>query len=206
MGQRIGIMGGTFNPIHNGHLLLAEMAYEEYQLDKILFLPNKHPGYKDIKQLAKEEYRIEMVKLAIEDNSHFALSMIECERSGITYTVDTLRQYHAMFPQDKVFFIMGADSLTTLEKWKEPEIILSLATLLVAARDEKGINDLKIEIINWKKRFNCDIRILSIPQFDIASHTIRERILQGQSIRYLLPDCVENYIREQHLYELRNKE
>ncbi len=121
--SKIGIMGGTFNPIHFAHLILAESAYEELNLDKILFMPSKKPPHKLNESIESDEHRIQMIQLAIKSNPHFDLSCVELEREGITYTADTLEELNRNYPQDEFYFIIGADSLFQIEDWWHPEQI-----------------------------------------------------------------------------------
>ena len=176
--KKIGIMGGTFNPIHFGHLLLAETAFHQFQLDEILIMPTKNPYYKKISNSVTEEDRVAMAELAIEDNGHFRLSKEELNREGNTYTVETLSHLTERHPDYEYFFIMGADSLYHIESWKEPEQILKMATIVVAGRAGTGSSLL-----------------------EISSNDIRRRVRDGESIRYLLPDKVEHYIYEHGLYQ-----
>lgn len=198
--KRIGIMGGTFNPIHFGHLLLAETAYHQFGLDEVLFMPTKNPYYKNLSNTATEEDRVNMVCLAIEDNDHFCLSKEELDRDGTTYTVETLRNLTTANPDHKYFFIMGADSLYHIESWREPEEILRMAVILVAGRDGGGSSSLKSQIAYIMNKYDADIRLLESPVLEISSHGIRRRIKDGQSIRYLLPKKVADYILEHGLY------
>ncbi|MCD8018329.1 MAG: nicotinate-nucleotide adenylyltransferase [Clostridiales bacterium] len=130
--RKVGIMGGTFNPIHFGHLLLAETAYHQFHLDEILFMPTKNTYYKRMKNLVSEEDRVEMIRLAIRENDHFTFSAEELDREGTTYTVDTLNDLTRKNPDCEYYFILGADSLYHIESWKEPEAIFSMAVILVA--------------------------------------------------------------------------
>ena len=135
--KRIGIMGGTFNPIHYGHLLMAERAYEQMNLDIVWFMPNHVPAYKKLDETVGPEDRIAMVQAAIGQNPHFAVNTMEVRRGGSTYTADTLEILKRQMPDAEFFFIMGTDSLFQFGQWKEPEKIARYATLLIAARDTK---------------------------------------------------------------------
>jgi nicotinate-nucleotide adenylyltransferase len=201
--KKIGIMGGTFNPIHNGHLLLAESAYYEFDLDEVLIMPTKNPYYKNISSTVKEEDRVNMVCLAIEDNPHFALSTEELNRDGTTYTVETLRNLTKANPDCEYFFIMGADSLYHIESWKEPEEILKMAVIVVADRDGGNSSILKSQIAYIMNKYEADIRLLNSPYLEISSHDIRKRVREGQSIRYLLPHQVREYIYKYEIYNYK---
>lgn len=203
MGKRkkVGIMGGTFNPIHFGHLLLAETAYQQFDLDEVLIMPTKNTYYKKMNNLVQAEDRVNMVKLAIEDNPHFVLSREELNRDGTTYTVDTLTRLTAQEPDSRFYFIMGADSLYHLESWREPRKILSMAVILVAGREGSGIGaSLRSQKEYLENKFDADIRMLQSPVMEISSNDLRRRVREGRSIRYLLPKPVAEYIYENKLY------
>lgn len=199
--KKIGIMGGTFNPIHNGHLVLAQTAYEQFDLDQILFMPTKNPYYKKLNQTATLEDRTSMVKLAIEDNKAFSFSELELLRDGNTYTVETLKIMTKENPDVEYYFIMGADSLYHFETWKEPQEILNMAILLVAARDDVSSHAIEGQIEYLENKYeNARIKCLLTPNLEISSNNLRKRCREGRSIRYLLPVQVEEYIREHGLY------
>ena len=200
--KKIGLMGGTFNPIHIGHLLLAETAYEQFELDKVFIMPAKCPYHKKNSKMIDDEQRIEMIKCAIEHNEHFELSLIEFQREGNTYTVDTLRQLKETYPMTEFYFIMGADSLYQFAQWKEPEEILKRAVLLAASRDNIPSSSLSSQIDYLIDKFGSgDIRLLQSPNMEISSHDIRNRIKEGRSIRYLIPENVREYIEKYQLYQ-----
>ncbi len=203
MGKRkkIGIMGGTFNPIHLGHLLLAERAYHQFNLDKVLVMPTKNTYYKKMPDNVTEEQRIEMIKLAIEDNDHFELSLEEINREGITYTYETLLNLTRNNPDCDYYFIMGADSLYHIESWYMVEEIFKMATILVAARGVGTSSVLDSQIEYVQNKFDAVIEKLYAPIMEISSNDIRKRVQNGDSIRYLLPQSVLRYIEEHHVYE-----
>ena len=198
--KKVGIMGGTFNPIHFGHLLLAETAFHQFQLDEILIMPTKNPYYKKISNSVTEEDRVAMVELAIEDNAHYRLSKEEHNREGTTYTVETLSQLTARHPDYEYYFIMGADSLYHIESWKDPAQILKLATIVVAGRAGTG-SSLSSQIEYIENKYDSEIYRLNSPVLEISSNDIRRRIRDGESIRYLLPAKVADYIYEHGLYQ-----
>ena len=200
--QKIGLMGGTFNPLHTGHLLLAERAYEQFKLDKVVFMPAKRPYHKTINHMISDEERIKMITLAIQDNPHFDISLLEFQREGNTYTVDTLRELNQKYPKTQFYFIMGADSLYQFTQWKEPKEILERAIIVTATRDELSSTLLNSQIDYLINKFGVgDIRLLNSPNMEISSHEIRNRILKKESIRYLLPDVVREYIEANQLYQ-----
>lgn len=205
--KKIGIMGGTFNPIHNGHLILGQTAYEQFGLDEILFMPNKKPYYKKMSKNITEDQRCEMVKLAIADNDAFSFSDIEVNREGTTYTVDTLRILTKQNPDCEYYFIMGADSLFHFDSWKEAGEIVKMAVLLVATRDSMLTFDIESQIEYLQSEFeDATIQCLYSPSLEISSNQLRKRCKEGKSIRYLVPDSVAAYIKEYHLYTEEKKD
>ncbi|MBQ2275760.1 MAG: nicotinate-nucleotide adenylyltransferase [Lachnospiraceae bacterium] len=200
--KKIGIMGGTFNPIHFGHLILAEAAYEQYHLDKVLIMPAKEPSHKTISDTITEEDRVEMVKRAIKGNDHFELSLLEINREGITYTIDTLTELHEEDSEIEYYFIMGADSLFHFNSWKEPEKILKLTNILVANRDLSTFSALNSQIDYLSDKYDeANISLLDTPNLEISSHALRKRVRQNLSIKYYVPESVEEYIKEHGLYQ-----
>ena len=199
--KKIGIMGGTFNPIHHGHLLLAERAYHQFGLDKILVMPTKNTYYKKMPDNVTEEQRIDMIKLAIADNDHFELSLEEINREGITYTYETLLNLTRDNPDCEYYFIMGADSLYHIESWYMVEKIFEMATILVAARGVGTSSVLDSQIEYVQNKYDAVIEKLYAPIMEISSNDIRKRVQKGESIRYLLPQIVVEYIEEHHVYE-----
>ena len=199
--KKVGIMGGTFNPIHHGHLLLAERAYHQFDLDNVLIMPTKNTYYKKMPDNVTEAQRIEMIKLAIEDNDHFELSLEEINREGITYTYETLLNLTKNNPDAEYYFIMGADSLYHIESWYMVEDIFKMATILVAARGvgTSSVLDSQIEYI--QNKYDAVIEKLYAPIMEISSNDLRKRVKDGESIRYLLPQNVIRYIEENHIYE-----
>ena len=199
--KKIGIMGGTFNPIHHGHLLLAERAYHQFGLDKILVMPTKNTYYKKMPDNVTEEQRIAMIKLAIADNEHFELSLEEINREGITYTYETLLNLTRDNPDCEYYFIMGADSLYHIESWYMVEKIFEMATILVAARGVGTSSVLDSQIEYVQNKYDAVIEKLYAPIMEISSNDIRKRVKNRESIRYLLPQIVVEYIEEHHVYE-----
>ena len=205
--KKIGIMGGTFNPIHNGHLILAETAYHQFGLDEVLVMPTKNTYYKRMNDLVSEDERTKMVTLAIEDNYHFTLSLEEINREGTTYTVETLRNLTSSQPDVDYYFIMGADSLYHLETWKDVQQILDMAIIVVAGRGSEGAgSSLNSQIEYLENKFDATILKLRSPVMEISSNDIRRRVREGESIRYLLPEKVRQYILENDIYKNREKE
>ena len=196
--RKIGIMGGTFSPIHNGHLALANEAYNAFSLDKILFMPSGKSYMKQ--QVLDNTKRVTMVAKAIQDIPYFELSTIEVERSGNTYTCETLQQLTQQTPDVQYYFIMGADSLFHIEKWKNPEIIFQLSTLICMMRDDYNMEDIQKKGTELTQK-GANILYLNMPKIDISSTDIRNRVKNHQSISELVPEKVEKYILQEHLYE-----
>lgn len=193
--KRIGIFGGTFNPIHTAHLVIAESALEQYGLERIMFLPNASPPHKVCEDMADAAQRLEMTKRAIEGNDSFFVCDYEIKNGGLSYTVDTLTHFKKEY--DEIYFIIGGDSVRDFPTWYMPEKIAKLCTLLVYPR---GDIDTDFYIENVKKLFGASVYKISAPQLDISSSDIRERIKSGRSVRYLIPDGVREIIKKNNLY------
>ena len=196
--NKVGIMGGTFNPVHNGHIALAQCAYETLSLDKVLFMPSGKSYMKN--DVLDAEHRIAMIERAIAPYPYFELSNIEVNRAGNTYTYETLELLKQQHPQIRYYFIMGADSLFHIETWKNPEVIFSLSTLVCSVRDEYHMEELenkRDELI----RKGADVILLQMPKIDISSSDIRNRVARGLTINEFVPDSVSRYILQEHLYE-----
>ncbi len=201
MGKRVGIMGGTFDPVHNGHLIIAEMALENFELDEILFVPSGIPWLKDVSKVLNKKTRVSLTGIAIEDNPHFALSTIEIDREGNSYSYETVEELKKSNPDTDYYFIMGADSLFDLEIWKNPEILMKNCTLLVAVRDDYDQQQMRDRISYLVHKYQAKIELLATPRVDISSTMIRERIAAGKCVRYMLPDPVIEYIKKMQLYQ-----
>ena len=200
----IGILGGTFDPIHIGHLILAEEARIKLGLSEVLFVPAGQPWLKLDRSITPAVHRVEMVRRAIASNSYFKLCMIEIERSGPSYTVDTITALQEQLGAEaSFFFILGRDSLTELPLWKEPNKLIRICRLVVAPRCVEGFPALSSDLKSLEKSVPGaldNIIQLDMPVIGISSSEIRKRVTQGLSIRYLVPDEVEEYIIEQKLY------
>ena len=198
--MRIGILGGTFDPIHMAHLVIAEEARVRLGLEEIVFIPTGQPWLKAAQPISPAPARMEMVRLAVASNPFFRVSSIEVDRSGPTYTVDTLEALRDEWGQDtEVYFIVGMDALMDLPKWRDPVRILDLCTLVVFARPEYGdvsFSDLEQAVPGARD----NVRILSDPQFGVSGTDIRRRVARGVSIRYLVPEAVERFILDHRLY------
>lgn len=189
--NKIAILGGSFNPIHIGHLILANIVCEEFELDKIIFVPCYIQPLKSDKDFAPAKDRLEMINLAIQNNPKFALSDIEIKRKGKSYTVDTLKYFKQRY--NDLYFVIGADNIKDFHRWKEPDTILKLAKLIVTNRG--GVNQKIPKKLRGKKIFVC-----RIPDIEISSTLIRNYIQSNKSIKYLVPEKVEKYIIKNKLY------
>lgn len=202
--KKIGILGGTFDPIHLGHLIIAEQARDQYGLDQVLLIPSGHSYFKDnrAQKVLPATTRLEMTRTAVSDYAPFEVSDIEVLRSGNTYTYETLEELADLHPEAELYFIVGADTVCSMSTWREPARIFAACTVLAAMREdqvdpesfEQGINDLE-------NRFHARIRTISIPNIGISSTQIRERAGNGKSIHYLVPNALESYIIENGIYK-----
>lgn len=200
MKKRIGIMGGTFNPIHMGHLILAEEAYQQMKLEKVFFMPSKQPPHKPNMIIAPQLHRKNMVSLAIKGNPHFELSTIELEREGVTYTADTLEILTSQNPEIQYYFIIGADSLFQLESWREPEKIMKLSSLLAASRYHLPEEELMAQIRYLTKEYGAQISLLYMPCIELSSEFLRNQLKEKREVRYYIPEAVSDYIKKNQLY------
>jgi len=199
--KKIGILGGTFNPIHNGHLMLAKMAYEQFDLDEVLIMPSGVSYMKEGTGVLDSSVRADMVKLAISDCKGFVFDDTEISRKGNTYTYITLQELHRR-EEAEYFFIVGADTLFMIEKWVETRAVFEQCVLLVSVRDEFDTDDIDAKILDLKTKYNADIRKVVMNAVDISSSGIREAIKNGDSVKGLVPDKVISYIEEKGLYKI----
>jgi nicotinate-nucleotide adenylyltransferase len=190
--KRIGILGGTFNPPHIGHLIIAEQVYEQLGLEKVLFMPDANPPHVDHKEAIAANHRKEMVQASIADNPHFELETCELKRGGISYTYDTIKQLLAKHPEYEIYFIIGGDMVAYLPKWHRIDELVKLVHFVGVKR--AGFSLESIYPIMW----------VDVPLIQISSTEIRQKVAQGQSIRYLVPDNVNQYIQKEGLYRERN--
>ena len=197
--RRLGILGGTFDPVHHGHLVAAEEARYQLGLDRVLFVPAGAPPHKGGRAISPERHRMRMLEMAIADQPHFGISRVDMERSGPCYTVDTLRLLRAeLGPESTFFFIEGADSLADIPTWHQPQQLLKLTELAVVGRlgVEIDLEELEqhlpglLEHVHW----------VQMPYLEISSSDLRARVKEGRPISYLVPAAVESYIVEQQLY------
>ncbi len=197
MGRRVGVMGGTFDPIHNGHLVAAEEARWQFQLEEVVFVPAGHPWMKAHKELSSREDRYLMATLGTAGNASFSVSPIEIQKNGPTHTVDTLRQMREETPEElDLYFITGADAILELFQWKQPEEALRLAHFIAATRPGYDMSGFANDLAER----HLPISVMDVPALAISSTDIRHRVREGRPVRYLLPDTVIAYIEKAGLY------
>ena len=194
MTLRLGVMGGTFDPIHHGHLVAAEEARHALRLDRVLFVPAGAPWQKSDSTISSSSDRLEMVELAIGDNTAFEASRLEIDRAGPTYTIDTLRTFREQRPGAELFFVTGADATLEILSWKQPDEALGLATFVAVTRP--GYDLARLGSLPELDR----VVVLEIPALAISSTDIRRRVFEGRPIRYLVPNAVASYIEQRGLY------
>lgn len=200
---RLGIMGGTFNPIHLGHLMIAEEARQTFHLDKVLFVPSYITPNKNVNG-ATAEQRLAMTRLATADNPHFTVSDMEMRRKGNSYTIDTLRFLKKLYgPSYILYFISGTDTIHDLHNWKEPEEILKLCQFVGATRPD-GSEQIDSIIASFGE-LGKHILKLPVPTMEISSTELRRRIRLGLSVRYMIPPAVAEYIRKNGVYQCTTK-
>ncbi|MCI8949486.1 MAG: nicotinate (nicotinamide) nucleotide adenylyltransferase [Lachnospiraceae bacterium] len=199
--SKIGIMGGTFDPIHNGHLFIGRKAKEEYQLDQIWYMPSGQPPHKKDHRITDKNHRCNMVKLALEGQNGMIFSDFEIQRPGNTYTAKTLSLLKEDYPNDKFYFILGADSLYEIEQWYHPEQIMEYAVILAACREYSHAHlSLKKQIDYLIQKYNGEIYPIHSQEIHVSSEEIRAMISEGKRPERLLPKTVYEYIQEYHLY------
>ena len=198
--QRLGIMGGTFDPIHYGHLLMAEEARQAFALDEVVFVPNGRPAHKKAYLVSSPEERYTMTQLATESNPCFSASRMEIDRPGPSYTIDTLREFHRLYPKlNALYFITGADAVLEILTWHEYTQLASECWFIAVTRPGFDLERLtKIADAAFLDR----VHFLPIPGLEISSTDIRRRVREGRSIKYLTPEPVEAFIQQQGLYRL----
>lgn len=196
MGRRLGVMGGTFDPIHYGHLVTAEEALVQFALDEVIFVPTGQPWMKEGRQVSPAEDRYLMTVIATASNPRFTVSRIEIDRDGPTYTVDTLRALGAENPDAELYFITGADAMLEIFDWKDPDEILSHAHFIAATRP--GYDLAHFDATASTRHPN--VSVMNIPALAISSTDIRDRVREGRPIRYLVPEGVKSYIEKAGIY------
>jgi len=186
--KKVGILGGTFDPPHYGHLLIANEVLSKLKLDEIWFMPNQEPPHKKKSDSIKNEDRLQMLDLAIQGNAAFRVETIELHRQGPSYTVDTMKMINAQYSDHQFFFIIGADMIEYLPKWHNIDELMKLVQFVGVERPE------------YSTQTDYPVRYVDVPAIDVSSSMIRDRVKNGKTVRYLLPDMVIQYIEEKHLY------
>ncbi len=197
----IGIMGGSFNPIHMGHLFLAEQARVCFNLSSVIFLPTGQPAYPKNEMPVAAEHRLQMTSLAINRHPHFFISRLEAMQKEPTYTIHSLIEFRKTYPEDRyeLFFITGADAVKDILQWKEPERLLGMAQFIAGSRPPYSFEELYATIADWTLA-KSRIHVMQIPLLEISSCMIREYLRHGKTIKYLVPESVEQYIYKYQLY------
>ncbi len=196
--MRIGILGGTFNPPHLGHLVAAQEAYRELDLDRVMLIPAAIPPHKPVEDEPGPEHRFELCRRAVGDDERFTVSDLELRRDGPSFTVDTLDILRSQSPSDELFLILGADIAAGLPKWHKPERVLELATVAIAQR--RGTAKAAVQDALARLRGGDRARFFQMPRIGISSTMVRDRVRAGQPIRYFVPDGVMHYIETHRLY------
>ena len=199
--SKIGVLGGTFSPIHFGHLIIGEQALDEFHLDEVIFMPSGRSYLKMDMEMPPPEVRLQMVELAVKDNPRFSVSAIEIKRGGNTYTADTIDELKEVMPDTELYFITGADALHEMKKWVEPERIFKGCTVITSVRNNEKKGGLLKDISFYEEHYNAKIELLHTTNIDISSSMIRDLISKGRSVRYYLPEEVRRYILDHNLYE-----
>ena len=201
--MNIGVLGGTFDPVHNGHLIVAEEAKTRLNLAEIIFVPAGQPWLKADRPISSAEHRLQMLRLALADKPYFKLSTLEIERTGPSYTVDTIAELRdKLGSEDELFFILGWDSLAELPQWREPSRLIKMCYLVAVPRPGYPRPKLKaLEVII--RGLSQRVMLMKEPEIDISASAIRERVARGLSIRHLVPEPVNRYIKEHKLYLTR---
>jgi nicotinate-nucleotide adenylyltransferase len=195
---RVGILGGTFNPPHIGHLVCAQEAYREFELDRVLLIPARIPPHKPVEHEPGPHHRLELCRVAVADDERFEVSDLELRRDGPSFTVDTLKELSTEAPNNELFLIVGGDIAAGLPRWREPERVLDLATLGIAKR--RGTARSSIDTALGGLRGGDRARFFDMPRIGVSSTMVRRRVRSGQPIRYLVPDAVGAYIERHGLY------
>ncbi len=190
--RKIGILGGTFDPIHNAHLLLGECAREQFGLDRVIFIPNNLAHFKNRTEISSGDVRYQMVKMAISDNPYFTCSRLEIDKPEGCYTYDTIKDLKLMYPGDELYLILGGDSIIGLDTWHMAPELLKSCIILAAVREQDDLPVLDKKRRELAKIYGADIRLMTFNRIDISSTEIRDRVRCGRSVRYYMPDqCIE---------------
>ncbi|MDD4334933.1 MAG: nicotinate-nucleotide adenylyltransferase [Desulfotomaculaceae bacterium] len=198
--RRLGIMGGTFDPIHYGHLVAAEGARYSFNLEKVFFIPAGNPPHKPGHIVCEPSIRYKMTCLAVASNPFFCSSPMEVERPGPSFTIDTVRTMMHLHPEKRIYFITGADAILEIFSWKDSDILLSMCNFVAATRPGYCLKELNEKLDSFPNSFKQNISYMEVPALAISSTDIRQRVREGKPIKYLLPETVEDYILRNNLY------
>lgn len=202
--KKLAIMGGTFDPIHMGHLVTAEEVRHEFQVDEVLFVPTGHPPHKSQINMTTCEHRYLMTVLATAANPYFKVSRIEMDREGVTYTIDTVKELKRIYGDEvQLYFITGADAVHKILEWKEPTELLQLCDFVAVTRPGYNKEELMRKVKELNKQYKTNIHFLEVPALAISSSDIRRRLMEMKPIKYLVPQEVENYIKKHDLYDYK---
>ncbi len=196
--MRVGLLGGTFNPPHLGHLVCAQEAYLQLDLEQVLWIPARLPPHKPVDDEPGIEHRLALCGLAIDGDARFAVCDLESRREGPSYTIDTLEELHSQMPDSEFFLIVGADVAAGFAEWREPRRVLELATVAVAERP--GTSRAVVEDVFGRLADSSKSCVFEMPEIGISSTMLRDRVRSGESTDYLMPEAVRRYIDEHHLY------
>lgn len=199
--KRVGIMGGTFDPIHYGHLVTAEAARVDFGLDKVVFVPSGRPPHKVARVISDARHRFLMTVLAVATNPYFEVSRVEIDRPGYSYAVDTVEQFKLCYgPETELFFITGADAILEILTWKNVPTLLELCRFIAATRPGFGLHEIQDILDKLPCNGKSKVHLLEVPALAISSTDIRQRVQEERPIKYLLPEAVEQYIYKNKLY------
>ncbi len=198
--RRLGLMGGTFDPVHYGHLVAAEEARYQFDMEKVIFIPASKPPHKTRRDISTPEQRLEMTKNAISSNLHFTISDLEIKREGLSYTIDTVRAMKEIYVGWEIYFITGADAILDILTWKNIEGLLKECCFVAATRPGFHLESIGFKLGNLSKEALAKIKTIEVPALAISSTDIRQRVREGRPIKYLLPEVVEKFIYRNNLY------
>ncbi|GAW93342.1 nicotinate-nucleotide adenylyltransferase [Calderihabitans maritimus] len=201
MAAKLGIMGGTFDPIHYGHLVAAEAVRYKFGLDKVIFVPSGRPPHKKGQIITESRHRYLMTVLAVATNPFFEVSRTEIERKGYSYAIDTVRQFQRIYPKHKIFFITGADAILQILTWKNVDELVRLCQFVAVTRPGFNLGEVQTNLSLLPEEYRRVIHFMEVPALAISSTDIRRRVKTGEPIKYLLPEPVEYYIYKNNLYK-----
>lgn len=199
--RRIGLMGGTFDPVHHGHLVAAEEARYQFGMEKVIFIPAGKPPHKTRQDISPPEHRLEMTRLAVSSNPHFTISDLEIKREGLSYTIDTVRAMKEVYAGWEIFFITGSDAVLEILTWKNVEGLLRECFFVAATRPGFNLEALGHKLSHLSREALAKIKTIEVPALAISSTDIRHRVREGRPIKYLLPEAVEKFIFKNKLYQ-----